>query len=266
MKRLALLALLVFAPHPAAATPSEQLREAVDAYATGLDTRERDARLAYFRRAEALLTALADSGQGTADLHANLANAALQGERLGIAVLHFRRALLLEPDHARAQQNLEHVRSLLPVWVPRPEPAGMLDTFFFWQRTLSAEERGLVAGFAFLLACALVALSLRFASTTPRNLAWIPAAVWLAMLASLAAQSSTNEAVVTAEEVVARAADSALAPLLLPSALPGGTEVRIRERRSPWLRIGLSNGRDVWVPESSTTLVAPEEVEAERPS
>ena len=54
-----------------------------------------------------------------------------------------------------------------------------------------------------------------------------------------------------ADETVARAADSALAPSTLPAPLPGGVEVRILERRSPWIRIRLANGRDAWVAESA---------------
>jgi SH3-like domain-containing protein len=33
-------------------------------------------------------------------------------------------------------------------------------------------------------------------------------------------------------------------------------EVRILERRSPWIRIRLANGRDAWVAESALMTVA----------
>lgn len=250
---IALLALPALADDDAA-----RLREGVESYSRGLDTVERDARLAHFRRAAALFESALASGRGTADLHVNLANAALQSERLGTAVLHLRRALVLDPDHARALQNLDYVRTLLPAWVPRREPAGLLDTFFFWHRTLSRSQRALVAGLAFLLTAAGIALSLRLDSPTPRNAAWIPAAIWLAMLGSLLAEPAAPErddAVITAERLVARSADSPLAPPLLPDALPAGTEVRIAEARQPWLRVRLANGRDVWVPESGVTRV-----------
>jgi hypothetical protein len=82
--------------------------------------------------------------------------------------------------------------------------------------------------------------------------------VWLALLASLIVESSSgaaDAAVVTADEAIARAADSALAPSPLPAPLPGGTEVRILETRSPWLRVRLANGRDAWVAESALTRV-----------
>ena len=68
-----------------------------------------------------------------------------------------------------------------------------------------------------------------------------------------------------ADEAVARAADSALAPSTLPAPLPGGVEVRILERRSPWIRIRLANGRDAWVAESALMTVAePDSLTADR--
>ncbi|MBW2281483.1 MAG: hypothetical protein JRG76_10075 [Deltaproteobacteria bacterium] len=259
MTALLLLAAIWIAGAPdALADDRALLDEALTAYAAGLDTPERDARLARFRRSEALFGRLLETGHDTPDLHANLANAALQSERLGVAILHYRRALGLAPGHARAQQNLEFARAQLPAWVPRPASGGVLDTFFFWHRTLSRAHRGLAAGVAFLLGCTLVALALRFDSATPRNLALLPGAAWVALVASLMldpAAAARDEAVITAERVVARSADSELAPPLLPSALPAGAEVRIVERRSPWLRVRLANGRDVWVPESSATAL-----------
>ncbi len=262
MRALSLAIALLLAGPPAVALGDDRARldEALEAYATGLDTPERDARLARFRRAEVLFAHLLEAGHDTPDLHANLANAALQSERLGVAVLHFRRALALAPGHARSQQNLEYARSRLPAWVPRPASGGVLDTFFFWHRTLSRAQRGLAAGSAFLLGCALVGLALRYDSATPRNLTLLPATAWVALCGSLLldpAAAARDEAVITAERVVARSADSELAPPLLPSALPAGTEVRIVESRNPWLRVRLANGRDVWVPTSSATPLRP---------
>jgi hypothetical protein len=79
------------------------------------------------------------------------------------------------------------------------------------------------------------------------------------LVASVAVDSGgarLDDAVVIADETVARAADSGLAPSTLPAPLPGGVEVRILERRSPWIRIRLANGRDAWVAESALETVA----------
>jgi tetratricopeptide (TPR) repeat protein len=235
------------------------LEQAIDAYTLALNTEARDVRLEGFRRAERLFGRVIESGLDSPDLYVNLGNAALQAERLGGAVLAYRRALRLDPDHARALQNLEHARTLLPEWVPRPESGGVLDSFFFWHRTLSWSERSLAAAFCFALAGLLVALSVRLGQATLRNFALLPAAVWVALLASLVLDPTawrTDQAVVTGEGIVARVADSALAPSPFPEPLPGGVEVRILEERSPWVRVRLANGRDAWVTESGISRIA----------
>jgi tetratricopeptide (TPR) repeat protein len=127
-----------------AATPAELLEEAVQEYRTALDSTNREERIQKFRHAEMLFTRLAE-GDGkipassihNADLYVNLGNAAMGAERLGPAILAYRRALLLDPDHHRARQNLAHARTLLPDWVPCPEEGGLLDTFFAWSGRLS---------------------------------------------------------------------------------------------------------------------------------
>jgi len=263
---LTLLPLWLFAGPPAVGQPAGEpargaslVEEAVASYSRALDTPERDARLEEFRRAERLFTRAVGDAPGNAALYTNLGNAALQAEHLGAAVLAYRRALAIDPDHPRAVQNLEHARTLLPEWVPRPTHHGLLDTFFAWHQTISRSDRALGAAAAFALAALLVAAAIRFRQPTLRTAAIVPALVWLALLASLFVESSSgaaDAAVVTADEVVARAADSALAPSALPAPLPGGTEVRILEARPPWLRVRLANGRDAWVSESAVTAVS----------
>ena len=72
-------------------------------------------------------------------------------------------------------------------------------------------------------AAALLAASIRFKQPILRNLAVISGVGWLALVASLFIEAQSGEgteAVVTAEEVVARAADSALLVLSLLVCLP----------------------------------------------
>jgi tetratricopeptide (TPR) repeat protein len=257
------LALLGLAgPARAAAADEAGVEEAIDTYTQALNTEDRELRLEQFRRAGRLFARVVDGGVRSPDLYTNLGNADLQAERLGPAVLAYRRALRLDPDHARALQNLEHARTLLPDWVPRPSPEGVLDTFFFWHRTLSWSERSVGAAACFAIAAALLAASIRLAQPALRGLAVLPGLVWLALVTSLlldpSAQRSDDAAVITADEVVARAADSALAPSPFPTPLPGGVEIRILEERGPWVRVRLANGRDAWVTGSSVARVEPD--------
>lgn len=241
-----------------AASPGELLTLALDSYAQALDIEERDRRLEAFHRAEMLFGRVVESGSESPELYANLGNAALQAERLGPAVLAYRRALLLDPDHARALQNLVHARALLPAWVPRPEQAGVLDSFFFWHRTIPRENRALAAALCFAAAALALAIGIRLGQSGWRNAALLPGLAWVALAASVwldPGAGSGDDAVVTAAEVVARSADSALSPAAFPQPLPGGVEVKVLERRSPWLRVRMAGGRHAWINESSATSV-----------
>jgi len=244
------------------------VEEAIASYREALDTSKRDLRLEGFRKAERLFSRIVHGGASNPELFTNLGNAALQAEHLGAAVLAYRRALAIDPDHPRAVQNLEFVRTLLPEWVPKPEPGGLLDSFFFWHKTLARSDRALGAAIAFAVGALLLAAAIRFGQSTLRTAAILPVLVWAALVASVAVDlggARLDEAVVIADEAVARAADSALAPSTLPAPLPGGVEVRILERRSPWIRIRLANGRAAWVAESALMTVAePDSLTADR--
>jgi hypothetical protein len=242
-----------------APTVQEVLGQAVEAYSEGLHTEARDPRLASFRRSQRLFASLVDRGIETPDLYADLGNAALQSEDLGQAVLAYRRALRLDADHPRALQNLQHARGLLPAWVPRPEPAGMLDSLLHWHRRVPAELRSLLAAGCFAMACLLWALGLRSGQSVFRNAAVLPALAWLAIAGAGwldLGGSGDGDAVVT-REAVARAADSSLAPGAFPQPLPAGVELRILEQREPWLRVRLANGRDAWLQSSRVARVVP---------
>jgi tetratricopeptide (TPR) repeat protein len=243
----------VFAAEP---IPRESVEDAVSAYTRGLNTVERDARLEEFRRAQRLFATAAGTGIENAELYTNLGNAALQAEDLGPAILAYRRALRLEPNHARARQNLEHARARLPSWVPRPAPEGALDSLFFWHRSVPHASRELLAAGCFAVACALVALGIRLRQSALRNAAILPFVAWGAFAGSVfvdPARADGRAAVVTLPEVVARAADSQLSPSAFAEPLPSGVEVEILEDRSPWLRVRLANGRDAWLLQSSLT-------------
>lgn len=245
----------------------ELLGRAVQVYAAALETPDRGARLEGFRNAERLFAAAASKGRATAELQVNLGNAALAGERLGPAVLAYRRALLVEPTHPRAVQNLDHARSLLPAWVPRPEPAGLIEGSPLLRRLSDPGFLPFAAAGCFAVAALLLAFGIRLDRGGPRLWAAVFGLAWLALLAWGAwgsLRTDPTAAVVIAEEATARSADSVLAPSVLPQSLPGGAEVRRVESRPPWVRVRLANGRDVWVLESALAFVEVESVSGER--
>ena len=256
---LALATLLASGAAAQVEEPDGWLNQALDAYAVALEESERDARLAGFSRAERLFRNAVAAGGHNASLQTNLGNAALLAEDRGQAVLAYRRALALDADFPRALQNLEHLRGLLPSWVPRPQPAGLFDSFLFY-RALPRSDRALAAGIAFAVGGLLIGLSVRWQLSAVRGIGILALVAWALLFGSTLFDhrgQEANAAVLTVDETPARSADSALAPLAFPEPLPGGTEVHVAEVRSPWARIRLANGRDAWVQESSVTRIDP---------
>ncbi|MFP6655829.1 MAG: hypothetical protein VCB25_09385 [Myxococcota bacterium] len=239
--------------------PEIRLVEALSHYARALEERDRDARLAAFARAESGFVSVAGRNAKNPALQLNIGNAALQAERLGHAVLAYHRALRLDPNASAARQNLAHARSLLPNWVPRPEASEGAEALLFYRRLPPTLRSNLAAG-AFLFAAVHFAISIRRREGAWRGVAILATVAWLVLLASVAfdwRNAKSNSAVIMADETLARSADSRLAALALPNPLPAGAEVEVLEKRDPWLRIRLHNGRDVWILESSVMHVAP---------
>lgn len=252
-----LLAILLGASTSRAFDSEARLAEGAAAYQSALVEPSRDARLAGFDRARRLFASLVESGIETPSLYVNLGNAALQSEDRGTAILAYRRALALDPDQLAARQNLESVRAELPAWLPRPETetgfGGFLD-----ERSWPRSARSRMAALVFLAAAFAWALAVRRPAGPWRALALIGGVLWILLLGSLLAGgqgAGAAEAVVTADAVAARTADSSLATRALPEPLPAGTEVAWLEARGDWARIRLANGRDVWVRSSALTRI-----------
>jgi hypothetical protein len=236
----------------------DRLNLALRQYAQALTESDRDSRLAGFARAERSFESLAADGVETAALFTNLGNAALQAQHPGEAVLAYHRALRLAPEATTARQNLDHLRTRLPSWVPRPDssPGGQA---FLALTEISEATRSLVAAACFVLMSGSVVLAVRRREGAWRGLAILMGFLWVTSVGSIAYDRMTDEdhlAVVVADEVPARSADSLLAPLALPDPLPSGVEVLLLEERAEWSRVRLANGRDVWVRSSSVERVS----------
>ena len=234
-----------------------RLERALADYEQAQAETDRDARIAGFRRAEQGFSALIEEGLATPALYTNLGNAALQAGDLGQAVLAYQRALRLDPTATTAHQNLAHLRSLLPAWVPRPSGSEGVEALLVYRRVPST-LRSLLAAACFALAALCVVASQRRPEGPWRGIAIVTGLAWLGLLASVVLDGSGDvgeAAVLTAAETPARSSDSARAPLAFPDPLPQGVEVERLEVRGDFARVRLANGRDVWVRSSSVTPV-----------
>lgn len=253
------LALLSAFGQPAYATDIRAtLEEGLSIYDQAQSATLRRERLDGFRRAERKFAAAIDAGAKNAALYTNRGNAALQAERLGAAVLSYRRALELAPDDRRARANLIHARSLLPSWVPRPREAGLLDTLFFWQGSMSTASQHRATALAFALAASMLGLALAFELSWLRSLAVLPALIWLGLFASSLAADGAHaaDAVVTAPEAIARASDSVNAPSRYGDPLPAGTELTLVEERGDWVRVRLGAEAEAWLRRAMVSKVS----------
>lgn len=250
-------ALLLGSTAAAIGQDSTTLEHALEAYRSAQDTASAADRPAAFARAERLFAAAAAQGTASAALWTNVGTAALQAEHPGSAILAYRRALALDPDHRQAHQNLAHARTLLPRWVPRPESGGFLDSFLAWQQAMSPGERRGAGALAFLVGAAMLAGAIVNGSSALRLFAFVPLVAWAAFLASSAFGRPARAGVIAGAETVARAADSRNSPARFVEPLPAGTEVTIAEIRGDWARVVLADGRDAWVSAASVEEVDP---------
>jgi len=134
---------------------------------------------------------------------------------------------VLDPNQARARQSLRHARTLLPAWVSKPEPKGILEGFFIRRHHLNPTEQAAIAALTFLLAALLFAAAIYRHSPLARNLAFLLLPAWLGLLFSATIQDragGTTQAVLIADETIAHAADSPNAPMRFAQPLPAGTK------------------------------------------
>ncbi|MBF0109890.1 MAG: tetratricopeptide repeat protein [Magnetococcales bacterium] len=242
---------------PAWAGTESRLDEAIGLYLKAQEERDPSARRDGFRQSARLFRELADGMTPHAALHTNLGNAALQGGDLGQAILAFRRALVLDPGHEQARNNLHHARDTLPPTIPRPATDDLDLLPIPGMNMRSTTGRAALEGILFFLGAALVAIAVQRKSVRTRIIALIPFLLWMTLLLheTIRTAREKDHAVIVQEETIGHAADSINSPPAFPQPLPAGTEVRILERRRDWIRITLANGGSAWIRSSDTALI-----------
>jgi hypothetical protein len=239
------------APTPAEAAPLDEGRVA---YQQAMElTSDASGRKAAFARAASALGDAARTMPDRPELLTDCGNAALGAGDVATATLAYRRALAIDGSNVRARANLAWIRNRQGDSY-RPSSTGATDTLLFFHEW-PAPRKLIVGAVAFAIA---ILLLVPWAGSRRRGmvgLSVLPFAVWVAMTASvLLADNHADDAVIM-DDVVLRAADSAGAPATLPSPLPRGVEVSVRERRDSWTRVELANGTIGWVPSGSVERV-----------
>lgn len=241
----------------------QHVEQAIAQYAVAMEATVRDERLLQFSRAEQLFrqaidALLAKNEEPSADLWANLGNAALQAEHIGIAIMAYRNALAIAPNHDRANQNLAFARGLVPSWAQTQDESGLVDTLFFWTQLYSRTQIVVTAAACFLATALLLSASIATSRVLFRNLAIVPLCVWALLLLSivLTGQSNGTQAVIRVAEETLYSADSENSSPRITDPLPDGTEVEIIQTRERWTEVRFS-GRSGWLHTAALAQLRP---------
>lgn len=267
---VSLVALTVLTTSPeslAAEGTAAAIEDARGLYRSAIGESDRLRRVRLFASAERALRPLAAANADAPELQVDWGNAALGTQDAGRAVLAYRRALRTAPGNERALANLAWVRDRLPVWLPRPAADGALDSLLFWRGRLSVSQLHLLGGAAFAVGVLLL-------TPWPRRPRWlgvvaVPAfAVWIVAAGSAVLTGDpADDAVVVADGVALRSADSTGASPTFANPLPAGTEVGIVEVRDAWVRVALADGTRGWLTASSVESVGtPRQPDAATPA
>lgn len=242
MIRFLLLSLLLVSPALATTEISRPFEQAAAAY------EQRD-----FEQASALYRELLHAGHHSPELWFNLGNVSYRQNKLGEAILHYRRAWTLAPRDGDIEANL---RFALQAAGHTPPSLNRLQTILH-HYTLREWTHLMIA--AYWLAAALGIAALLIPSQR-RILARLAVLSLLVSLLGLAGRSgwqswaAHREAIVTAPDTRALFAPY---PEATPAfTLPVGTFLHILEENNDWLRVrsGPDSG---WIPRSAAPQVYP---------
>ncbi len=201
---------------------------------------------------------IVDGGWESAPVYYNLGNAYFKQNRLGPAILYYRRAQNLAPRDPEIDKNLEYTRVALRDDIaarPLPRWRRVSGTVAGWLSL--GEWVAISAGLYFLTFLWVLAVILRrsLGKVSPPVLkTLLPALALSAALAVLAfSHYRTPRAIVLAPQVSVR-----YGPQETDAAafnLHEGTEVRVVRERNGWKQIALPDGTSGWLPADSLGMI-----------
>ncbi|MHC4166548.1 MAG: tetratricopeptide repeat protein [Planctomycetota bacterium] len=193
-------------------------------------------------------------------LYYNLANAYLLNGDIGNAILNYRRAETLDKSDTNIQKNLAFARSRRVDTVAVKSEQRILQTLFFWHYDFSVKTKFLIACVCFAIVCiALTVMTWRGRAAPLVVTGVICGLLTICFLTSVVTESRARanrvSGVITAETVTARQGDGRNYPESFKDPLHAGTEFDLRERRSGWFHVRLSDNSDGWIPDNSAELI-----------
>ncbi len=241
---------------------TQVLRDALDAYdrAVAAEAAGRaDEARRLLRSAAGGFEALLERGYRNASLEYNLGNVYLRLGRLGLAILHYRRALRWSPRDADVRANLELARKQVN---PQIEPSGrraLIERLLVLREWASPAARWRVGVALWLVGWLAAAIRL-----VRRGQAWwlvalagvvLGGLVQAELLADLYEQQHRPAGVVVGAPATLRQGRGEAYEPVVSEPLGPGVELRILEQRGDWLRVRLVNDLEGWLPAGAIARV-----------
>ena len=239
-----------------AANTTKIITRALVSYREAQDEAEPSTRAARFLTA-ARLFEQASLTLNNAELLSNAGTAYLQAGDRGASVVAFKRALNIDPSHARATQTLAELRASLPAWIPQPDN-NVSDSLFSWYELLTSPARHTAMLSAFVLTTLLLAIGIALHMSWLRVVAVIPAIVLLVLLSlwlNTLWTPTATAGVLIRDGTIARTSDSHNATGLFTEALPAGVEIDTVEQRGRWTRVRFADARSGWIRTSALRTI-----------
>ncbi len=201
----------------------------------------------------------ADGGVRNGKLYYNIGNARFLQDRIGRAILNYRRAEALMPRHADLKRNLAAARARRRDDISIEPGRKAMEILFFWHYDFSLFTRFVLFLIFFEALWVLGGASLWKRTLSVRTPVAACAVLAVVLGASIGvdeyARAVTREGVILAPEVVARKGDGEGYNSSFKAPLHEGTEFAIIEERGAWLHITLTDGRTCWIRRSSSAEV-----------
>ncbi len=230
----------------------EILRDALQAYDQAVAIARQDPTQAadLYRQSAGGFQALRDAGLCNAGLEYNLGNVYFRLGDVGRAIVHYRRAVALDPGDERLAANLRYARDRVEPRITASGETRLARQILFWHYNTSATGRFWALSLLSILGWPLLFAGVHWRKRT----LWIPGALAAAFALAAAASLSWQihdegvrpPAVVVAETHL-RLGRGEGSDLALKQPLGRGVELRILQQVGDWAEVRLPNDQTGWV-------------------
>ena len=212
-----------------------------------------------YKEAAIFWEAIVEKGVQNAYLFYNLGNAYLKSDKIGYAILYYRKAQIYD-DFPELQQNLSYARSLIDVKFKGTEYKQIYYYLFFWHHWFSYHTRFIIFLFFYSLFWVVLFLKLKKISFPFFTLLCMITIILIAFGSSLGYEYLMNkirpEAVLVGDSIVARKGDGDNYQLLYgDKKIPSGIEVYFLEKRGEWCKVEFPDKTKGWIRDFSVKLI-----------